>query len=332
MTRLRFILRFNFVLILYLTIVGFADAQVNRSTISGFIFGLERRPLADVSVEIRSEFSSLGRTKTDGSGRYYFRGLTHGRYTIKVLPFSTDYAEQAEDIEIAGMGVRGQALAENVQKDFYLKPRRGPDAFRNSVVYAQDVPKDAEASYQRAVDSLNRQSLQQGITDLEKAIEIFPTFFLALHRLGLVRLSEQRFDEAAVLLARAAAVNERCFECWYGISYARYSTRSLAESIAAGERAVVLKPDSAEANLLLGREYRSSRNFPRAEKLMLHAAKISNGASGDVYWNLALLYGKDLNRFADAADALEKYLLAEPQAPNIEAVQKLIQDFKQKSK
>jgi hypothetical protein len=65
---------------------------VNRSTVSGFVFDPYRRPVPEIRVELMNEVNSvLQRTRTDGSGRFLFRGLSSGRFIIKVLSVGTDY-------------------------------------------------------------------------------------------------------------------------------------------------------------------------------------------------------------------------------------------------
>lgn len=321
-------------LLCLLLLGGSALAQQNRSSISGFVFGPDRRPVSQVLVELRSEFTTAGRVRTDGSGRFYFPGLPHGRYTIRVLPLGTGLQEQSEDVEIAGTGMRGQPVTDFVQKDIYLRARRGADAipFQNAVVYVQEVPKEAEAHYKRAIEDLDSQRVQSGIDSLEKAVAVFPTYFMALQRLGIIRIIQEDFDGAAKVFQRALDVNDRCFDCLYGISYANYTVRKFPEAKTFAERAVSEKPASMEAHLLLGMCLRMTKEFDKAEQSLKAAAKIADGASADVHWNLALLYGKDMNRFADAAKELEVFLKMSPEAPNKEEIKKLIKQFKDKAK
>lgn len=49
-------------------------AGQNRSTISGFVFDQQRRPIGQIQVELLNDFNSvLSRSKTDGSGRFFSR-------------------------------------------------------------------------------------------------------------------------------------------------------------------------------------------------------------------------------------------------------------------
>ena len=319
---------------LALTLFTAAQGQ-NRSSISGFVFDTSRNPVSQIPVELRNEVNTLvGRTRTDGGGRYLFSGLGHGRFTIRALPFGTAFVEQTAEVEITGTGVRGQALTDHVQQDIYLKTRRSANAipFKSGTIYVQEVPREAEALLKDAVSDLDSGRLQTGVASLERAIAIFPTYFAALERLGAVRLIEGNFDAAIELFKRALAVNERGFDSWYGLGYASYSLRKFPDAVSAAEKAVFLRPDSMEANLLLGMSKRIVKDFPNAEKALKKAAKLAEGTSADVHWQLALLYGKDMNKFAEAAKELEHFLALSPDAPNKEDVKKLIKQFKEKGK
>jgi Flp pilus assembly protein TadD len=311
-----------------------AGAQ-SRSTISGFVLDPDQRPVGQIVVELRNEFNSvIGRTRTEGSGRFLFSGIAHGRYTLLALPLGTGFVEQSVDVEIAGIGARGQVIADNVQKDIHLKVRRSAEAtpFKNAVIYVQDVPQNAEALYKDAVSDLDRGKPDTGIANLERAVAAFPTYFAALQRLGVLRLTQNRFDDAIELFGRALAVNNRSFDCRYGLAYAQYAVRKFAEAVSSSEKAVELKPGSLEANLLLGTSQRITKDFVNAEKALKKAARLAEGTSADVHWQLALLYGKDTNRFDEAAKELELYLKLSPDAPNKEDVKKLIKQFKEKAK
>jgi len=322
------------VLLAWLLSASISYGQVNRSSISGCVFDPDRRPVAQVYVELRSEFSTIGRIRTDGSGRFLFTGLAHGRYTIRVIPVGTGLVEQSEDVEIAGTGIRGQSVTDFVQKDIYLKARRETEQmpFQNSVVYAQEVPKEAEAYYKRGVDDLNNNRIQSGTEALEKAVATFPEYFMALQKLGVVRISQEKYEEAIDAFDRALRINGRCFDCWYGVSYASYTIRKFKEARMAVEKALEERPNSMEASLLLGMCLRMTGDFLKSEQALKRATKMTGDSLADVHWHLALLYGKDLNRFGDAARELEAYLKMVPDAPNKEDIKKLIKQFKDKDK
>ena len=309
-------------------------AQGGRSSISGYVFDPAKRPVSQVVVELKNEFSIVARITTDGSGRFYFTGLGHGRYTIVAKPLGTNLMQQSVEIELAGMGSRGQSIPDNQQKDIYLRPRPGAEAvpFQNVVVFAQDVPKEAEDQYKRGMDDLASQRVPSGIQALERAVAIFPDYFMALQQLGIVRLTQEDFSGAIETFSKALKINDRCFDCWYGVAYGKYSLSRFGEAAEASVKAAGIKPESVEANLLAGMTYRSLKDTAKAEQYLKAAAKAANGSSADVHWQLALLYGRDSDRYAEAAKELEAYLKASPDAPNKEDIKKLIKQFKDKAK
>lgn len=313
---------------------SFSYGQGRNSSISGFVFDLDRFPISQVVVELQSEFSTIARSRTDGSGRYMFRGLAHGRYTVKVMPLGTNYMEQTQDVEIAGIGVRGQALAENVQLDIYLKPRKtsATTPFQNAVLFAQEVPSSAQSLYEKAITDLENGKAETGINSLEKAIDLFPEYFMALQRLGLIRLAQERFEDAITIFHKAVDVNSRSADCWYGLSYAQYSIRKFNEAKVSAEKAITNKPELMEAHVLLGIANRSLKDYIGAEKALKQALKLSENGAADVHWQLSLLYSKDMNRFADAAKELKSYLKLTPDAPNKKEIEKLIKQFEEKGK
>ena len=130
----------------------------NRSTISGFVFDPDRRPIPDAWVELLNEVNSLvQRVRTNSSGRFFFSGLSQGRFTIRVLSMTSGLESRPEDVEIAGIGVTGRQLADNVQRDIYMYRRKSDTEVDQltGVLYAQNVPADAQAAYKKALDDIN---------------------------------------------------------------------------------------------------------------------------------------------------------------------------------
>ncbi|HQX54702.1 MAG TPA: tetratricopeptide repeat protein [Pyrinomonadaceae bacterium] len=329
--RVSFLVVILFLFVSAATTFGQAD---NRSSISGFVFGPDRRPVSQVWVELTNDINrTMGRVRTDVSGRYYFPNLPNGRYTVKALPYGTGLVEQSVDVELAGVGSRGQSLPDIQQKDIYLKARKESSKipFQNAVVYAQDVPPAAAALYKSAIDDIDGQRPTEALVSLEKAVDTFPTYFLALQKLGYLRLTKGDYTTAIGIFERALAVQSRCFDCWYGIGYSKFTLKSFPEAVAATEKALVESPDSVEANLLLGMATRSTKEYEKAETALKRAIKASEGTSADAHWQLALLFGRDLNRYAEAAKELEAYLKVAPEAPNKEDIKKLIKQFRSKT-
>ena len=309
-----------------------AQGQVpgSGSTITGFVFDPERRPVAQVHVELLNDFNAiLQRLRTDESGRFVFRGVSQGRFQVRVLPLGTIYENQTQEVELAGMSASGRPMRETVQRDFYLRLRKSAPVSAPGTIFVQEIPEEAKTIYERAVADLERNQLEDGVAGLESALKIFPSYYSALERLGLIYLTQQKYEKAVEVFGKAVVVNPRSFNGWYGLSCSHYSLKQSDAAVEAAQKAVTLNSNSADALLTLGLSLRQAKRYEEAEKPLKQADKITKGLSPDVHWNLALLYAKNLNRFSDAANELELYLKTTPDTSQTENIKKLIKKYRE---
>ncbi len=305
-----------------------------RNSISGHIFDQQRRPVGEIYVELQNEvYSTIARTRTDGSGRYLFSRLSAGRFSVRVLPYGTNLEEQTQEVEIINFVAPGSNTSENAQKDFYLRVRRD-EREANAVIgtiFVQEVPEQAQKSYKQAISNLDNKKVEQGIEELQNALKLFPDYFLALERLGNEFVKQQKYQDAQEIYKRAVAVNARSYNGWYGLSYASYGLKQSENAVEAAEKAVLINSKSVDALLMLGISQRQAKHFDNAEKTLKQANKLAKGKSSDVHWNLALLYVHNFNRYKAAADELELYLKTQPNIENEQIVRKLIKQYREKA-
>ncbi len=305
----------------------------NRNTITGQVFDEQRRPIAQVYVELQNEvYSTLARSRTDGSGRFLFTNLSSGKFYVRVLPYGTNFEEQTQEVEMVSFVTAGRSTSENAQKDFYLRLRRNESESRKitGTVFVQDVPRQAQKSYKKAVSYLEENQIEAGIKELQNALKLFPDYFLALERLGSQFVKLQKYTDAQEIYKKAVTINPQSYGSWYGLSYANYGIKQSEKAVEAAEKAVSLNPQSVEARLILGISERQAKLYEKAEKSLKQAGRLAKGKSADAHWNLALLYAHNLKRYKDAADELELYLKVQPNAENAEAVKRLIKQFREK--
>jgi len=309
-----------------------ASGQVpgSGSTITGFVFDHQRHPVARAHVELLNDFNAiLQRLRTDESGRFVFRGVSQGRFQVRVLPLGTIYENQTQEVELAGMSASGRPMRETIQKDFYLRLRKSGSVSAPGTIFVQEIPEDAKTIYQRAVADLDRNRLEDGVAGLESALRIFPAYYLALERLGLIYVTQQKYEKAVGVFGKAVEVNPRSFNGWYGLSCSHYALKQSDAAVETAQKAVTLNSNSADAFLILGLSMRQAKRYEEAEKSLKQADKLTKGLSPDVHWNLALLYAKNLNRFSDAANELELYLKTTPDTSQTDNIKKLIKKYRE---
>lgn len=321
------------VLLIY-SISGFAQSSP-RNSISGFVYDADRRPLPEVFVELQNDvYSTLKRVRTDGSGRFSFNGISSGVFKVKVLPYGTNYLEETQDVSIVNYT---RTTPDNVYLDIYLKLDKRKVNLNNStvtgVVFAQNVPQDAQNYYKKALSQLEKgKETDIGFENLKKAIEIFPTYYDALNRLGVEYVQRSKFQEAVPYLIESIKVNQRSYSSFFALGLAAYNLKHMKEAAEAFRATTLINPSSVYAQLQYGMILRINGNLKEAEQVLLKAKSLDKNLDvSDISWQLALLYEKT-NRFNEAADELERYLQLQPDAPNIRQIQTLISQLRSKSK
>lgn len=312
-------------------------AQTNNS-ISGQVLGLQREPLYDIYVELLNDYSqTINRVRTNSAGRYTFYGMGAGRFNVRVMPFGTDYEEQTQSVEIVNFtresqtGGRITSGSSNEQLDFYMRLRRGVIPGTVGTIFVQKIPENAKKLYEKGISDLNDKKEKEGLAELKAAIEAFPKYFHALEKLGLEYVRLQYYEAAQYLLSAAVEVNPRGYNSWYGLAYSFYSLNKPVEGLIAVQKAIEIYPNSVETVLLAGILLRQNKKFDEAEKQLLKANELAKEKNPQVHWHLALLYGNDFKRYADAAKELKTFLKLQPESKDSEKIKQLIADFEAKA-
>jgi hypothetical protein len=312
--------------------------SVGGNNVSGYVFGIDRRPLADVYVELLNDLNqTVRRSRTNASGQYSFYGITDGRFYVRVLPLGTDYEGQTQEFEIDNIRRRSGSTVTvggfmSEQRDFYLRPRRGVMPGVTGAVFVQEIPDTARKLYQAAVDQLTEKKKNEAYESLKSALEIFPKYFDALELLGIEYVRDGHFDAARILLSIAVEVNPRAYKSWHALAAAFNALNAPTEAIQAAEKSVEINPLEPQSMLLLGMLLRQAKRYADADKRLTKANELFEGKSADTHWELALLYGNGLKRYRDAARELKTFLKMQPDHKNAENIKKLIVEFEEKAK
>lgn len=317
----------------------FAGISQGRNSISGVVFGESRTPMSDTYVQLLDELgSTIAQTRTNGSGRYAFYGLSNGRFKIKVFPVGTDYMEQIQEVLLSAVSAVPGSGADNQQIDFYLRLRDGANRGPFNVpgaIFAQEVPDEAKKHYELGISELRQKNETAGFENLKKALDVFPNYFLALDRLGTEyaargRTNPNYFEAARILLTKALEVNPRSFSSMFGLGFTQYHQGMLNEAVVNLERAITVYNDSPNAYLWLGIAQKRVGKLVQAEASLKRANELSKGKEADVHWQLGGLYN-DQKRYAEAAAELELFLKNKPDARDAEKIKQLIAQLKQKA-
>jgi len=90
------------------------------------------------------------------------------------------------------------------------RPAKG-DAILDIANYEANIPPKARAAYKRALDSINDNHLEGAISDLQKAIDLYPTYVAALNDLGVTYMKLRRLEESETVFRKAIEIDKRFF-------------------------------------------------------------------------------------------------------------------------
>ena len=307
------------------------------NTIMGTVYDKLRNPLPDIEVELLDNYYRLiARQRTGSNGRYEFGGLRDGRFYVRVYAFRYDLMDETREVELASITSIPNQEPQGMQiEDFYLQPKEGGlKAAELAVVFAQEVPKEAERNFKKAIEALQNRKNDEAFLALQEALRIYPDYYQALHRYGLELMLRGLYIEAAQVFIKAAQINPKSAYSFYLAAQAFYKMgeKYYKASLIALAKAVELAPNSAGVHLLMGTIYRAQGRFPEAEKSLLKAKKLTEEKNPDIHKELAQLYANDLKRYKEAADELEQYIKATKMSEDeVAKTKKIVAELRQKA-
>lgn len=329
--------RLGLVLASAFAIFAFSGSALAISTLEGTVYDNKGNTLQDIHIELLNDYgTSINRTRTDGVGRYRFDGLSDGRFAIRVRPFQHDFYEQQRPIVISTQNIRGGEGSGTFQADFVLQPRKVAFGDKElGVVFAQEVPKEARKLYDTGIEQIGDKKGEAGFSSLQKALEIFPNYFDALHAVGVEFFTAKMYKEAIPYFLKAAEVNSKSVTAQYYIGFSLHHLGKDYDKAALNKlkTAQSMAPGSAQVLYAVGVVERSMGNYTDAEKSLLAAKKAASGSVPEIHRELSQLYGNELKNFSAAADELELYLKASDLKKDDERkTKKIIADLRAKAK
>lgn len=305
------------------------------NAISGRVFGADgHQPVDNVYVELLDEvYSSIGRSKTDSTGFYQFGNLSQGTFKVKVLPYGTDYLEQTQEVAIQNISVLQGRGHDNVHLDFYLKVRANANAgpfYAPGSIFVQEVPEPARKVYEKGVAALREKKEKEGFEFLKNAIELFPSYYVALDRLGTEYVVRGYYDAALALLTKAVEINPRAYSSTFGLGVSQYNLKQNGEALKNLRKATTLYNKSPNAYLWLGMALKRDNKLTDAETAFKRANDLSKGKSAEVHWQMARFFSEQ-NRYKDAADELELFLKYQTDKQDEEKIKQMIQKLREKA-
>lgn len=323
-----------------LSLLAFSlPALAQRNAITGTVTNTAHQAIPNLWVELLNDVESvLKRTRTDTTGRYSFQGLSFGTFHIRVVTAGTGYRPQSARLELIPATMRGTG-SHNEQRDFVLRSEnegKKPVATPGSrTTFVQEVPDSAKKAYERGIEMMETGKTNDGIGKLQEALQLFPSYYLALERLGLEHVKLGKYDAAREYLSKALEINSTGASCLYAMGVIHYQSKQWPEAIDVLRRALVLAPDSpnvAFEHFYLGLALIKIGKGMDAESHLKRSYEVGgNSIPADVHMHLAQQYSNN-KKYKEAADELELFLKKVPDARDAENIRNIIKKLREKAK
>jgi tetratricopeptide (TPR) repeat protein len=191
----------------------------------------------------------IGQQTTDRNGKFQFTGLKPDQYVI-IVRFP-GFLEERQETELY------------TTPSQYLQFRLKPDNSRQTpsstpLIFDVSVPAEARIEFDKGAALLkneNKDSIEEGIRHLERAVSIYPQFLEAQVRLGTAYMDLGQWDKAEAALRRAVEID----------------------------------PKAANGLFALGEVYRQEKKYEQAEKVLQDGIAI-DARSAQAHFTLARVY------------------------------------------
>jgi tetratricopeptide (TPR) repeat protein len=289
--------------------------QSGGNTILGTVSLPDGKPAPYFKVKITSISGLNFETITTDQGRYQFLGIPTGRYRLTAFdPVDATIASDSEEADTSRIG------SNRLIVHLYIREKSLPRSEKKvgvvSVAEAtQQVPKEAKKAYEQGLKLKNDKKLDKALESFDRALQLFPEYFQAFTGRGEIRIAQNQSAAAIEDFARALKLNEEYAPALRGAGYCKLEQQQFADAVQYLERAIAVDPNIAETHLFLGIANLSLNQREAAERALHQALKLDPERSVTAHIYLADLYNRQ-QRFREAADELQIYLKARPDAPN----------------
>jgi len=286
------------------------------------------RPAGEASISLFGAITPFDVSTLSEDGRFHFRKLLPGTYTIVV--FSPEHGEARRTVEV-GPGTADSRLRVSAQLDFapgdftFVGPVR-----RRDTVSARDlaIPENALRDYEEARKALSRRDSASAVSHLERAVKAAPQFAAAWNELGTIAYQTQHFDRAEECFRQALDQDPRAYEPLVNLGGVEVTLHKTERALDYNIYAVLARPNDALANSQLGQAYFQAGNDDLALKYLEIARRLDPAHFSHPQLVMAEIHLRRNQRDAAAAD-LEDFLKFHPDWPKAAEMRRAIAQWRQ---
>jgi Tfp pilus assembly protein PilF len=252
-------------------------------------------------------------TLVDASGRFRFKKLAPGLYTLAVFSRRRGEARRTVEVGPALADAKGRValMLELKETDFVLA-----STLNRHIVSARQlaVPDAAIRDYQEAQKDLSRNDSANAVKRLERALERAPGFSAAWNSLGVIAYQTRKFARAEECFRKAVETDPQSYEALVNFAGVMVTLQKWDQAMEYNLQAVLLRPNDALANAQLGVTYFALGQFDLASKYLERTRELD---PANMTYPQLLLFEIHYRRGerGPAAEDLEDFLTHHPDWP-----------------
>lgn len=226
------------------------------------------------------------RNTVSGNSRYAFNNIPQGLYEL---------VAEVEGVEVARVRVDLRSpLVSDFKQDVLLAwTATGPKSSKADAVSAADQYQRNSANkalFTKADGAIDTKNYDEAIKLLKKIVENDPKDFQVWTQLGNVHLLQGKYADAENDYLRAIDLHSDYFLALLNLGRAEIGLQRYDVAAEVLNRAVKLRPKSADANYLLGESYLQLKKGSLAVGFLNEALRLDPKGMADVHLRLGLLY------------------------------------------
>lgn len=282
---------------------------------------LERR----ITIRLQTMTRGDRVTMTDDYGKFAFQGLVSGDYAI-VIDKEKEYEPYTQQVQVRQFrGFPAQLYNLNIRLEYKGQPAAKPGVLNAEFV---NVPKDALAHYNNAIEQSKKNDHTGAIEQLKLAIKEYPSFMSAFNELGVQYLKLNQLENADEAFQSALKLDPDAFAALINRGIANVMLKRYGEAVPILRKALKKNDQSAVGHYFLGQAFANLGLFEDSEKELLASLELGKEEMKEAHRLLAIIYASRGAR-KQAADELEAYLKMAPDTPDAEKLREKIRQLKE---
>jgi tetratricopeptide (TPR) repeat protein len=225
---------------------------------------------------------------TDLSGRFFFSGLSRGRYQLSAEGDGATFETTQAEAEVLGFGSGSQTYTQNIQ----LRVKAGKTIAAAGVtsVEAMDpnLPPRAREQYEKGLKLSRDNNPEKAVKLFEEALTAYPQFYSAHIAVAEQYAKLKRDQEAVAAYQKAIDIKPDRAPAYVGIGVMLVRQQRYPEAIPPLRRSLEMDKLSSTPYLFLGMAEMMTGDYMAAEANLLRSYEIGKPALARMY--LANLY------------------------------------------